>query len=135
MTQKNGRSTRPPNVCIDCIVKNSLYQNLRINVIKFLTVWGNEKRWTSNLSTNFMTGSVTLKGWTLYLLLISWQEQCYPERMKIRPTNIMAGSVTLKGWTTYYRGHLVPKLRLGPFLTLSVRNGSLGFWDPGPYPE
>ena len=31
------------------------------------------------------------------LLLISWQEQCYPERMKIRPTNIMAGSVTLKG--------------------------------------
>ena len=71
-----------------------------------------------------MAGSVTLKGWTLDLLLISWQEPCYPERMKIRPTNIMAGSVTLKGWTTYYRGHLVPKLRLGPFLTLSVRNGT-----------
>jgi len=35
-----------------------------------------------------------------------------------------------------YQGTLVPKLTLGPFITLSVRNGhKLGFWDPGPYPE
>ena len=40
---------------------------------------------------------------------------------------------------TLFQGTLVPKLTLGPFLTLSVRNGHkierLGFWDPGPNPE
>jgi len=35
------------------------------------------------------------------------------------------------------QGPLVPKLRLGPFLTLSewAQIKRLGFWDPGPYPE
>ena len=36
------------------------------------------------------------------------------------------------------QGTLVPKLTLGPFLILSVRNGNKlkdwGFWDPRPYP-
>ena len=43
------------------------------------------------------------------------------------------------GVWTLFQGTLVPKLTLGPFLTLSVRNGHkierLGFWDPGPNPE
>ena len=38
-----------------------------------------------------------------------------------------------------FQGTLVPKLTLGPFLTMSVRNGHKlkhhGFWDPSPYPE
>ena len=44
----------------------------------------------------------------------------------------------MTSWTIV-QGILVPKLTLGPFLTLNVRNGhKLKDWvlgDPGPYPE